>query len=252
MARALNVPTGRVRAIVPPLGGSFGGKQAMTCHIEAALMTYLTKRPVQCVWSREESLRLSTKRHPARFRMRMGAKRDGHMTAFDCDFLLDAGAYGDAVVVDIRDVPDGGLVCKDDLIARLEKMNYKLKPGDIFLTQTGNDKLWGTPEFMTHGGHLDAEALRWVLDQGIHTVGTDSWSFDRAYEWWSEDYKKNNYDPKWLWPCHLLCIQKEYAHIEKLANLDKVPPFGWKLMAFPIKFFKGTAGFVRAVAFIED
>ena len=95
VARALNVPTGRVRAIVPPLGGSFGGKQAMTCHIEAALMTYLTKRPVQCVWSREEALRLSTKRHPARFRMRMGAKRDGHMTAFDCDFLLDAGAYVD-------------------------------------------------------------------------------------------------------------------------------------------------------------
>ena len=50
----------------------------------------------------------------------------------------------------------------------------------------------------------------------------------------------------------MTCIKKEYAHIEKLANLDTVPPFGWKLMAFPIKFFKGTAGFVRAVAIFED
>lgn len=160
--------------------------------------------------------------------------------------------FGDAVVVDIRDVPDGGLVDRDDLIARMDKIGYTLKPGDIFLTMTGNDKLWGTPEYLTAGGHLTSDALMWVLEQGVKTVGTDSWSFDRAYEWWSQDYKDNNYDPSYLWPCHLTCIKKEYAHLEKLANLDQVPAFGWKLCAFPIKFFKGTAGFVRAVAFIED
>lgn len=160
--------------------------------------------------------------------------------------------YGDAVVVDISDLPDGGLLDVDGLKARLDKIGYTLKPGDIFLTRTGNDKLWGTPEYLTHGGHLTREALRWVLDQGVKTVGTDSWSFDRAYEWWSKDYKEHDRDPKYLWPCHLLCIEKEYAHIEKLANLETVPPFGWKLFAFPIKFFKGTAGFVRAVAFLED
>jgi kynurenine formamidase len=160
---------------------------------------------------------------------------------------------GNGVVVDIRDVPDGVEISKEDLIRRMDEMNYQLKPGDIFLTMTGNDKLWGKPEYSMHGGHLGREALRWVLDQGIKTVGTDSWSFDRAYEWWSKDYLEHDRDPKYLWPCHLLCIDKEYAHIEKLANLDTLPTrFGFTFMAFPIKFSKGSAGFVRAVALIDD
>lgn len=160
--------------------------------------------------------------------------------------------YGDGVIVDIRDVPDGGLVTKDDLQRRLAKIGYTLKPGDIFLTMTGNDKLWGTEAYSTHGGHLDREALLWVLNQGIKTVGTDSWSFDRAYEWWSKDYHEHGREKSYLWPCHLLCIEKEYAHLEKLTNLDQLPPFGFKIFAFPIKFFKGSAGFVRAVAFLDD
>ena len=61
-------------------------------------------------------------------------------------------------------------------------MGYKLKAGDIFLVMTGNDKLWGTEAYATNGGHLDREALLWVLEHGIKLVGTDSWSFDRAYE----------------------------------------------------------------------
>jgi kynurenine formamidase len=50
----------------------------------------------------------------------------------------------------------------------------------------------------------------------------------------------------------LLGIKREYAHYEKLANLDLLPPFGFKFYGFPIKFSKGSAGFVRAVAFVED
>ena len=160
--------------------------------------------------------------------------------------------YGDGVVVDISDVPDGGLVTTDDLKKRLDKIGYTLKPGDIFLTMTGNDKFWGMEEYSTRGGHLDRDALLWVLNHGIKLVGTDSWSFDRAYEWWSKDYLDNNRDKSYLWPCHLLAMDKEYAHLEKLANLDLLPPFGFKIYAFPIKFFKGSAGFVRAVAFVED
>lgn len=160
--------------------------------------------------------------------------------------------YGDAVIVDIRDVPDGHEISKEEIIERFKKMNYTIKPRDIVLTMTGNDKLWGQPEYSTHGGHLGREALKWILDQGVKLVGTDSWSFDRAYEWWSKDYLENGRDQKYMWPCHLLCIDKEYAHMEKLANLDQLPPFGFKFAAFPIKFFKGSAGFVRAVAFLDE
>jgi len=160
--------------------------------------------------------------------------------------------FGPGVVIDIRDLPDCYQLSADELKERMEKINYTLKPGDIFLAMTGNDKYWGTPEYSDRGGHLSAEALKWVLDQGIKTVGTDSWSFDVPYSCWSKDYKDHGRDPKYLWPCHLLGIKKEYAHYEKLTNLDLLPPFGFTFYGFPIKFEKGSAGFVRAVAFVEE
>ncbi len=160
--------------------------------------------------------------------------------------------YGDGVVIDIRDIPHGYALSAEEVKERLNKIGYKLKPGDIFLVMTGNDKYWGTKEYSDRGGHISAEALKWVLDQGVKTVGTDSWSFDIPYKHWVENYKKHGRDPKYLWPCHLLGIRREYAHYEKLANLDQLPPFGFKFYGFPIKFAKGSAGFVRAVAFVEE
>jgi kynurenine formamidase len=38
-----------------------------------------------------------------------------------------------------------------------------------------------------------------------------------------------------------------------MANLDKIPqPFGFKVAAFPIKIEGASAGWVRAVAILED
>ena len=44
---------------------------------------------------------------------------------------------------------------------------------------------------------------------------------------------------------------KGYSHIEKLANLDKLPNNGFTVSAFPFKIKNGSAGFVRVVAIIE-
>ncbi len=160
--------------------------------------------------------------------------------------------YGDGVVLDIRDIPDGYSLSVDEVKQRLDKIGYKLKPLDIFLVMTGNDKYWGTPAYLTRGGHISPEALLWVLDHGIKTVGTDAWSFDIAYKYWSDNYKAHGHDPKYLWPNHLLQIKKEYAHYEKLANLDQLHPFGFKFFGFPVKFYKGSAGYTRALAFVEE
>jgi len=159
---------------------------------------------------------------------------------------------GDGVVFDIRDIPFAHEVTVDEVKQMLKDMKYELKPGDVPLVMTGNDKYWGTEEYANRGGHFGRGALLWVLDHGIKLVGTDSWCFDRSYDQWSADYKKHGRDPKYLWPCHLLGIDREYAHLEKLTNLDLLPTHGFKFQAFPIKLSKGTAGFCRAVAFVEE
>jgi kynurenine formamidase len=96
------------------------------------------------------------------------------------------------------------------------------------------------------------EALKWILEQGVKVVGTDSWSFDRPYSQWAKDYHDHGRDPKYLWPCHLLGLELPYAHIEKMANLDQLPPHGFTVIAFPVKISQGTAGFCRAVALLDD
>ncbi len=133
--------------------------------------------------------------------------------------------YGDGVVVDIRDVEDGYALSAAELKERMKKIAYTLKPLDIFLVMTGNDKHWGQPDYSDIGGHLSAEALEWVLDQGVKNVGTDSWSFDIPYCFWTKQYKDHGRDPKYLWPCHLLGIKREYAHYEKLTNLPNASDF---------------------------
>lgn len=95
IARTLGITVGKVRAIVPPLGGSFGGKQAMTVHLHTALISFITKRPVRMVLTREESMMVSVKRHSGVINMKLGATKDGKITALKADFILDAGAYTD-------------------------------------------------------------------------------------------------------------------------------------------------------------
>ncbi len=56
-----------------------------------------------------------------------------------------------------------------------------------------------------------------------------------------------------LWGAHFVGKDKEYSHIEKLANLDKLPkPFGFKVACFPVKLTGGSAGWARVVAILED
>jgi kynurenine formamidase len=56
-----------------------------------------------------------------------------------------------------------------------------------------------------------------------------------------------------LWESRYLEKEKEYFRLEKLANLDRIPkPYGFKVAAFPVKIEKASAGWVRAVAIIEE
>ncbi|MBI4496106.1 MAG: cyclase family protein, partial [Deltaproteobacteria bacterium] len=56
-----------------------------------------------------------------------------------------------------------------------------------------------------------------------------------------------------LWAAHWVGREKEYLHIENLTNLDQIPrPYGFTVAAFPIKIERASAGWVRAVAIIEE
>ncbi|MBE3088267.1 MAG: molybdopterin-dependent oxidoreductase, partial [Chloroflexi bacterium] len=95
VARALALDLNRVRISQSTLGGSFGGKDEVMyiMAIRAALLALKCGRPVKMVNDREDSIRESYKRHPYKLRYKVGATRQGKLTAMEIQILADAGAY---------------------------------------------------------------------------------------------------------------------------------------------------------------
>ncbi len=93
VARALGWPEDKVRIIGMLIGGGFGGKEDIAGQIHAALLTCATRRPVKILYDRHESLLVHPKRHATQIRIKMGAKRDGRLTAVESELYGDTGAY---------------------------------------------------------------------------------------------------------------------------------------------------------------
>jgi CO/xanthine dehydrogenase Mo-binding subunit/aerobic-type carbon monoxide dehydrogenase small subunit (CoxS/CutS family) len=93
IADALELPAERVRVIVPPTGGSFGGKQDPWPLIATALMVHHVGRPVRLVYSRRESFDVSPKRHPYRVDYKIGATADGRLTGVRVRIDINTGGY---------------------------------------------------------------------------------------------------------------------------------------------------------------
>jgi aldehyde oxidoreductase len=83
----------RIRIIPSACGGGFGGKLDLSLQPLIALAAWKLDRPVRCTYSRPESMRSSTKRHPAKIRARFGCDAEGRLTAVEFEGDFNTGAY---------------------------------------------------------------------------------------------------------------------------------------------------------------
>jgi xanthine dehydrogenase molybdenum-binding subunit len=93
VARVFGWPEERVHIIGQLIGGGFGGKEDITGQIHAALLSHATGRPVKLLFDRHESLLVHPKRHATQIRVRIGAKKNGRLTAVETELYGDTGAY---------------------------------------------------------------------------------------------------------------------------------------------------------------
>jgi CO/xanthine dehydrogenase Mo-binding subunit len=94
LSKIIAQPINKVRFIMSPVGGGFGGKEDMIYQGMLALMAMKTRRPVRLVFTREESIASTAKRHPSRTVMKMGLMSDGRIRALQLNMICDGGAYG--------------------------------------------------------------------------------------------------------------------------------------------------------------
>jgi len=94
LARIIAKPISKVRFIMSPVGGGFGGKEDMIYQGMLALLAMKTQRPVRLIFTREESIISTAKRHPSRTLLRVGLMRDGRIHAVQMKMICDGGAYG--------------------------------------------------------------------------------------------------------------------------------------------------------------
>ncbi|WP_135502388.1 molybdopterin-dependent oxidoreductase [Roseovarius aestuariivivens] len=92
-AQILGLPPERVRLIPSATGGGFGSKLDVSLQPLIGLVALKTGRPARMVYTRSESMRSTTKRHPARMTAQIGIDAAGQITGMHFEGDFNTGAY---------------------------------------------------------------------------------------------------------------------------------------------------------------
>lgn len=94
LAHLFDLRPDQLRVFCKRVGGGFGGKQEVISEDLAALATLDTGRPVCFEYTREEEFTTASPRHPMKITIKLGARVDGTLTAFQFHNVSNTGAYG--------------------------------------------------------------------------------------------------------------------------------------------------------------
>jgi CO/xanthine dehydrogenase Mo-binding subunit len=94
LCHLFGLKTRDVHVFTERVGGGFGGKQEMISEDLCVLATLKTGRPVKWEFTREEQFIGATTRHQMTTRVKLGATRDGTLTAIEIQVVSNTGAYG--------------------------------------------------------------------------------------------------------------------------------------------------------------
>ncbi len=159
--------------------------------------------------------------------------------------------FNPGVKLDFRHFADGYVVTAADVEAELERIGHELKPLDIVLVNTSAGAAYGREDYVAKGCGMGREATLYLLERGVRVTGTDAWSWDAPFVYTKARFEQTH-DPSIIWEGHRAGMEIGYCHLEKLHNLEALPPTGFTVSCFPFKIRGASAGFTRAVAILED
>jgi len=151
------------------------------------------------------------------------------------------------VVLDFDGREDGDAIDVSDVESGLAVAGHELKPLDIVLMRTGCDRWIDSPEYMAHGPGVTAAATAWLFERGVRVMGIDAWGWDRPL-WMQAEEAKASGEKGIFWEAHQADLP--YSQIERLVNLDQLPPTGFTVSCLPLPLVGGSAAPARVVAML--
>jgi kynurenine formamidase len=157
--------------------------------------------------------------------------------------------FSDGVVLDMTSKADGERVDVADVEGELERIGYGLKERDIVLVRTGRDASYADPGYMALGPGVTPEATRWLFERGVRVMGIDAWGWDSPLYMQAQEALDRD-EAGVFWAAHQADLP--YSQIERLVNLDQLPPSGFKVACFPLRVVGASAAPARVVAILDE
>ncbi|MGD9536759.1 MAG: xanthine dehydrogenase family protein molybdopterin-binding subunit [Alphaproteobacteria bacterium] len=92
-AKLLGMEMSQIRVTATEIGGGFGGKTVVYLEPVALALSRKAKRPVKMVMTREEVFRATGPTSGAHMKVKIGARKDGTITAAEAELVYEAGAF---------------------------------------------------------------------------------------------------------------------------------------------------------------
>ncbi|HVL36802.1 MAG TPA: cyclase family protein [Burkholderiales bacterium] len=176
---------------------------------------------------------------------------DGGKRAITIDEVPLEWCFQPGVKLDFRRFPDGYVATAKDVEAELARIGHELKPLEIVVVNTRAGSRYGHDDYVRAGCGMGREATLYLLERGVRLTGTDGWSWDAPFVYTAEKYGASG-NAGLIWEGHKAGRDIGYCHLEKLHNLEALPPDGFTIACFPMKIRAASAGWTRAVAILDS
>ncbi len=157
----LGIPQGNLRVIPAEIGGGFGGKTTIYLEPIALLLSRQTGVPVKMVMSRAEVLRATGPTSGSWIKVKMGATKDGRITAAQIWLAFEAGAFPGSPV-------GAGAMC---VIAPYDIPNFLIDGFDVVVNRPK------TAAYRAPGATNAAFGSESVIDELAEKCGMDPIDF---------------------------------------------------------------------------
>ncbi len=156
-ANILDMSVADLKFIASEIGGGFGGKTVVYLEPVAVLLSKMARRPVKMVMTREEVFRASGPAAASLCRIRLGAKRDGTLTAATAWLAYEAGAFAGAPM-------GAGAMC---VFAPYDLENFRIEGFDVLVNKPK------VAAYRAPGAPQSLHAMESAMDELARKLGMD-------------------------------------------------------------------------------